>query len=149
MDTQIITTADDHYDLVDVATQGPPGPQGPQGLSGAAVSSYIASVALSGHIAIVLNADGQALPADPTNPAHYTVSGITTQAAAAGDPVEVVSKGVLEHLGWAHTVAAPVFLGAAGSITQAATPGAVFSKVLGVAVSATRVSIDFQPAIFY
>lgn len=148
MDTQIIIHDDDTIDLVEVLAQGPVGPQGPQGLSGSSVTAYTAALALSGHVAVVLNAAGQAMPADPTNPAHHAVAGITTQAGAMGAAVEVVSRGMLEHLGWTFTVDQPVFLGLDGAVTQTLPPTAVFSKSLGVAVSATRVSIDFQPAIF-
>jgi len=145
-ETDVLST--ETFDLIDVAAQGPMGPQGPQGLSGASVSAYPAATALSGHTAIVLNASGQALAADPTDTSHYAVAGITTGAAAQGDSVEVQNSGVLEHLGWMFTGGLPVFLGLSGALTQTLPPEAVFSKVLGVAVSPTRVSLDFQPAIF-
>jgi len=148
MDTQIIIHDDDTVDLVEVLAQGPVGAQGPQGLSGSSVSAYIAAVALSGHVAVVLDASGQALPADPTDPTHHAVVGITAQAGSSGAAVEAVNKGVLEHLGWTFTAGLPVFLGLSGSLTQALPPTAVFSKALGVAVSPVRVSLDFQPAIF-
>jgi len=146
--TDILIAADTTVEFIDVGAQGPMGPQGPQGLSGASVSAYNAVVALSGHIAVVLDATGQALPADCSAPTHHAVAGITTGAAAQGAPVEVINKGVLEHLGWTFVVGAPVFLGLAGALTQTLPPSAVFSKSLGIAVSATRVSLDFQPAIF-
>jgi len=156
IDTEVITTDDQEVitlpvevvEIVDAAAQGPMGPQGPQGLSGASVSLYPAAVPVSGHAAIVLNATGQALPADASDPTHFAVAGVTVGAATAGDNVEVQNSGVLEHSGWTFTAGLPVFLGLAGAITQVLPPGVVFSKVLGVAVSPTRISLDFQPAIF-
>ncbi len=145
---EVITTTTQVFSILEVGAQGPMGPQGPQGLSGSAVSAYIAAVALSGHTAVVLNAAGQALPADSTDSTHYVVAGITTGAATSGASVEVINAGVLEHLGWAFTAGLPVFLGLAGTVTQTLPPSAVFSKALGIAVSPTRISIDFQPAIF-
>lgn len=156
-DVSVLVETATVIELLEVAQQGPTGPPGvagppglpgPPGLSGTSVSAYIAAVALSGHIAVVLDAAGQALPADAAAPPHYAVAGITTQAAAQGTPVEVINKGVLEHLGWTFTPDQPVFLGLAGAITQTLPPAAVFAKVLGIAVSPTRVSLDFQPAIF-
>ena len=146
--TDILIAADTTVEFIDVAAQGPMGPQGPQGLSGASVSLYPAAVPVSGHAAIVLNATGQALPADASDPTHFAVAGVTVGAATAGDNVEVQNSGVLEHSGWTFTAGLPVFLGLAGAITQVLPPGVVFSKVLGVAVSPTRISLDFQPAIF-
>ena len=48
--------------------------------------------------------------------------------------------------GWAG-VPGPVFLGLAGQLTQSLPPGALFSQVIGQAVSPTRVLIDVQPFI--
>ena len=144
-------TAQQNGDLLEVAQQGPPGPTGPtgpQGLPGSAVSSYVANTELSGHIAVVLDSLGQALPADAATAAHFAVAGVTVGSAVPGDPVTVVTTGVVEHGGWTFTPGAPVFLGLAGAIAQTLPPTAVFSKVLGVAVSPTRISINFQPAIF-
>jgi hypothetical protein len=126
--------------------QGPPGPQGPSGAAG--ITLYVAAAPLSGHIAVVLDATGQITPADASDASHHAVAGLTTQSGTTGASVEVISKGILEHNGWTFTPGAPVFLGLAGAITQTLPPTALFSKVLGVAVSPTRVSVDFQPAIF-
>lgn len=147
--TELLVVVQDGVTKKSVASAliGPTGPQGAPGASGATL--YPAASAISGHVAIVLNSDGQCLPADPANPAHYAVAGITTQAAGAAlDQVQVLTGGVLEHLGWTFTPDLPVFLGLAGALTQTLPVTAAFSKVLGVAVSPTRVSLDFQPAIF-
>lgn len=156
-DTEVIVTVHteiltDHWTeatIIESAAQGPPGAQGPQGLSGGSVTTYVASVPISGHIAVVLDSTGLCLPADAANPAHFAVAGVSIGAAIAGDPVTVITRGVLEHLGWTFTADQPVYLGLAGALTQVLPGGAVFSKIIGVAVSATRVSLDFQSAIFH
>lgn len=109
----------------------------------------IAAIALSGHIAVVFNAAGEATPADAFNPLHgAVVMGVTSGAAAAGDTVILVSQGHLEHLGWTFTPDLPVYLGAMGALVQTVPLGASFVKVLGMAQSATQVAISLQPAIF-
>ena len=151
VDTQTafeIIDASEPADILEVQAQGPIGPQGSTGLSGSSVSSYIAAAALSGHVAVVLNPDGQATHANADTPAHFAVAGITLGAATQGAAIDVTAKGLIEHLGWTFTAGLPVFLGLGGALVQTLAPGSVFSKVLGVAVSPTRITVDFQPAIF-
>lgn len=144
-------------EVIEIQAQGPagvpgapgaPGPQGPQGLSGTSVAVYPAAAAVSGHVAITLDSLGKVIPASADVPAHRLVAGITTGAAVTDASTEVVSSGIIEHIGWAFTPGATVFLGLNGAIVQTVPPTAVFSKVLGVAVTPTRISLDFQPAIF-
>lgn len=132
---------------LDIARQGPPGPAAPGG--GLGDLQVVAAVALSGHVAVVLNAAGQAVPADPFNFLHgAVVVGVTRGAVALGDSVALASQGTFEHLGWTFTPDLPVYLGAGGSLVQSAPIGASFLKVLGVAQSATRITVSLQPAIF-
>lgn len=117
--------------------------------SGGSSLSYLSASSLSGHIAITLDAQGRATPADCTLASHaHALMGITLGASGAGASAPVTLSGQLEHLGWTFTPGAPVFLGLAGAITQSLPPQAVFSKVLGVAVTPTRISISFQPSLF-
>lgn len=146
MDIQIVTVIEDDIELVEVSGQGPQGPTGPPGSAGAV--SYRAATALSGHVAIALDSNGDAIAADPTNALHANVVGLTSNAAVLGDNVQVVSRGFVEHLGWTLTPGQPVFLGPSGSIVQTVPGGAAFTKVLGFALAPTRMNIDLQPAIF-
>jgi hypothetical protein len=133
---------------LDIARQGPPGPVGGVG-SGSSDLQVAAAVALSGHVAVVLNAAGAALPADPSNALHgAAVVGITRGAAALGDSVALASQGSLEHLGWTFTPDLPIYLGASGALVQSAPIGASFLKVLGMAQSPTRITVSIQPAIY-
>lgn len=130
--------------VVTVGTQGPAG-----GGAGSGDLQVTAAVALSGHVAVVLNASGQAVPADPFNALHgAVVVGITRGAVALGSSVALASQGTFEHLGWTFTPNLPIYLGALGALVQAAPAGASFLKVLGMAQSATRMTVSLQPAIF-
>lgn len=127
------------------AEQGLAGAPGPAGGAGA---EYTAAAALSGHQAIALDSAGQAIYASADNPAHaLAVAGISLGAAALGDPITVVSAGLVEHSGWAWAPGELVYLGTGGALVQTEAPGAVFLQVLGQALSATRVLVALQPPI--
>lgn len=131
-------------------TRGIPGPRGQQGVPGPAGGATLIPVGampLSGHSAVALGADGALQPADCTLAAHLgAVLGVVANAYAAGADAVVSNNIPLEHAGWAWA-SGPVFVGAAGGLTQALPAGAKFSQVVGYAVSATRVLIDVQPPI--
>lgn len=120
---------------------GRPGP------AGDATLVLVGSMPISGHSAVAVNSSGELVPADCTAAAHQgAVLGVVVNAYAAGSSAEVKTGFPLEHLGWSWSVG-PVFVGAAGQLTQALPPGALFSQTVGRAVSATRVLIDLQPPI--
>lgn len=135
-------------EILELQIQGPPGPQGIQGLPGPVTAQYVCAQAISGHTAITLDANGKCIPASCAEASHSFVAGITTGAAVQDAQTTALTGGTLEHLGWSFTAGSPVFLGLDGAITQTVLPQAVFAKVLGTAVSPTRIAIDFQPAIF-
>lgn len=117
-------------------------------IPGVSAGGYTAAEIISGHQAITLDANGQAIVASADNAAHQFVEALTSSAANIGDNVQVVTTGLFEHLGWTFTTGMPVYLGLAGALTQVLPGTAVFMKVLGIAVSPTRIKVDFQPAIF-
>lgn len=143
--TTVLTTSD-VIEIITEAAQGPVGPLGPPGAAGAV--NYVAAVAINGHEALTLNSLGQVIPADAATSTHRTVVGIALNASVIGGNVQVISFGAIEHIGWTFTPNAHVYLGLAGALTQTVPEAAVFSKVLGIAKSATRLAVDFQPAIF-
>ncbi len=127
--------------------RGEQGLPGPAGTSGTVI--YTAGMALSGHVAVTLDALGRAVPADCTMATHaHAVVGVTLGAAAAGESVSVLAPGQLEHAGWAFVPGQCIFLGLDGALTQALPVQALFAKVLGIAVAPTRVNLGFQAAIF-
>lgn len=115
--------------------------------AGTSSTKYIASEVLSGHTAVVLNPDGTVRAATSDALGDRFVLGITLNAASIGGEVDVISRGLIEHLGWTFVASGIVVLGLAGLVTQAVPVTAKFLKPLGVALSATKVSIDLQPAI--
>ena len=118
-----------------------------QSVSGAA-EEYEAAENIGGHQAVALNALGQLIRASADNPLHRHVEGLTLNAVTSGDNTPLVRNGSLEHLGWTFTPGLPVFLGLSGALTQTVPGTAVFCKVLGLAVTSTRMTVDIQPAIF-
>jgi hypothetical protein len=133
-----------------VVTRGIPGPRGKQGIPGPAGGATLVPVGpepISGHSAVAVDADGLLVPADCTLPAHLgAVLGVVVNAYSPGDDAVVQTSFPLEHVGWTWSPG-PVYVGAAGQLTQALPAGALFSQLVGVALSATRVLIDLQPPI--
>ena len=125
---------------------GPPGPPGPPGPKGNAQLVPVAQP-ISGHSVVAVDASGQLVPADCTNASHCgAVLGVVDRAYSLGESADVKTGFPLPHAGWAW-MPGPVFLGLAGQLTQSLPPGALFSQVIGQAVSPTRVLIDVQPFI--
>lgn len=148
MAEQLITTVT-VTELIEVSRRGPPGPPGPAGSPGGALVTGTAGAALSGHMAVAYDAAGDLVYASADEAAHaWTLAGVTTGAAAAGDEVTVQRNDVIEHGGWAWTPQQLVFLGLGGVLTQSLPPGAAFCSVLGVALSPTRLMLQLQPPIF-
>ena len=133
-----------------VAVRGVPGPRGPQGIPGPAGGTTTVTVGatpLSGHSAVAADAAGLLIKADCTNPAHRgAVLGLLANAYSPGDQAVVQTAFTLEHAGWTWAPG-PVFVGAAGQLTQTLPVGAVFSQVVAHALSPTLVLVDVQPPI--
>ncbi|WP_270175219.1 hypothetical protein [Diaphorobacter sp. ED-3] len=146
-DDSVLQEVVESVEILAVAEQGPQGIQGVPGPAGGATLIPVGATPLSGHSAVALGGDGKLQPADCTLAAHRgAVLGVVANAYAAGADAVVSNNIPLEHAGWTWAVG-PVFLGAAGVLTQALPVGAKFSQVVGHAVSATRVLIDVQPPI--
>lgn len=133
-----------------VVTRGIPGPEGkrgPPGPAGDAITVKVGPLSISGHSLVACNALGELIAADATNPAHRgAVLGVVADAYSPGDDAVVQTGFVLEHSGWAWAPG-PVLVGLAGQLAQALPPGALFSQVIGEALSSTRVLIDINPPI--
>lgn len=133
--------------IVAVAEQGPRGIQGVPGPAGGATTVTVGATALSGHSVVAADAAGMLIKADCTNPAHQgAVLGLLANAYSPGDQAVVQNAFTLEHSGWTWAPG-PVFVGAAGQLTQSLPGGAVFSQVVAHALSATLVLVDIQPPI--
>jgi len=134
-------------EIVELGQQGPPGRQGPPGPAGDAITVKVGLLPISGHSVVACDAQGELIAADATNPAHRgAVLGVVADAYSPGDDAVVQTGFVLEHSGWAWAPG-PVLVGLSGQLAQAPPAGALFSQVIGQALSATRVLIDINPPI--
>lgn len=133
-----------------VAVRGVPGPRGIQGLQGPAgdaITVTVGALPLSGHSVVSVDASGLLVKADSTDVAQRgAVVGLIANAYASGEQATVLTGFTLAHAGWSWTPG-PIFVGAAGQLSQSLPPGAVFSQVVAHALSATIVLIDLQPPI--
>jgi hypothetical protein len=131
-----------------VVVSGLMGPPGPQGIPGTYTEEgFVSAANIGGHSVVSINAMGQLVVAscDQYNTNH--VIGITINAVVAGNQTLVTTKGSVEHLGWTLNPDQPVFLGINGAITQTVPLTATYQKVIGYAVSATRLTLSIQPSI--
>lgn len=124
--------------------QGPPGPQGLQGPAGGQ-SYYTAATALSGHRAVALNMEGEAVYADHTTPSTLALVGLSSQAVIEGESFSVVSAGLLNYPPADLTPDQAVFLSTEGFITQT-LPQTHWLRVIGVAVAPGLLSVDIGSA---
>lgn len=134
-------------EIMATAEQGPPGRQGQPGPPGGATTVKVGPLPISGHSVVACDSAGELVAADATNPAHRgAVLGVVADAYSPGDDAVVQTGFVLEHSGWAWAPG-PVLVGLSGQLAQAPPAGALFSQVIGQALSATRVLIDINPPI--
>ncbi len=146
-DDSVLVDEVEAVSVVAVAEQGPRGPQGVPGPAGGATTFTVGATPLSGHSVVAADAAGLLIKADCTNPAHRgAVLGLLANAYSPGDQAVVQTDLTLEHSGWTWTPG-PVFVGAAGQLTQTLPIGAVFSQVVAHALSPTLVLVDVQPPI--
>jgi len=146
-DDSVLVDEVEAVSVVAVAEQGPRGPQGVPGPAGGTTAVTVGATPLSGHSAVAVDGDGLLIKADCTNAAHQgAVLGLLANAYSPGDQAVVQTAFTLEHSGWTWAPG-PVFVGAAGQLTQTLPAGAVFSQVVAHALSPTLVLVDVQPPI--
>ncbi len=118
----------------------------PSNLADVAIDSRIAAVALAGHRAVVLDAQGEAQYADNTDLTHVDrVIGITTQAVVQGAQVAIQSVGRLGGLAGL-TPNTGIWLSTNGQLTQT-PPTTGFAQRLGWADSTSSIIITIGEAI--
>ena len=105
-----------------------------------------AAQALSGHRAVLITPSDEAdYPALATVLDGQLIAGITAGAAAQGDPVTIHTAGPITEPGWTWTPG-PVFAGDNGVLTQT-PPAGSWVRMIGMAVSPTKIIINLQPVI--
>lgn len=108
-----------------------------------------AGAGLSGHRVVYPATATEVDYADPGVPEQRGAPmWLSLQAAAAGQPVRVLLRGVVTEPSWTWTAHAPVYLGVAGQLTQTppTTPGAAL-VVLGSALAADTLVYDPEPSV--
>ena len=133
--------------LLQEAKQGPPGPPGVPGQAGVSYVTFLASGPLGGHRAVRAAFARHAQYADSDDVAGAcAVLGITLHAAEAEAPINVAASGEIVEPSWAWVVDAPIFVGAAGVLTQV-PPVSGFQLVVGVATSSTSMLVAIKQPI--
>lgn len=147
--TMVVEERPTHLDLDTAGPQGAAGPPGVDGADGqSGVEVFIAGAALSGHRAITVDIDGTAIYADNGTTGHATSPlGVSTAAAVQGDPIEVSIAGLIAEGSWNWTPQRPVFVGAAGALTQTPPSAPRFARIVGWATTPTTLFVDPQPSI--
>ncbi len=122
-----------------VGPQGPPGPSGAGGFATAAVNIT------SGQV-LALTAAG-AVPADTSNPGHrWAATAVAASSALAGDQVSLATSGRITEAAWSWTPGDPIYVGAAGTLTQS-PPTAGWLRVIGHAESSISVWVQLHQPI--
>lgn len=105
--------------------------------------SAAASVSLSGHRAVVPQADGTLIYADPFSLAHFTRPlWLTRNAIMIGTVDDVLGEGEIVEASWTWGPGA-IYLDVNGTLSQTPPAGAAFTVELGAASDAT--SMYFSP----
>ena len=143
---QVLAVAEDAVQILAVAEQGPPGPQGVPGPAGGAAFIRVAATTLSALVVVWEDELGVVRPLDSTDEDHINLlCGLTITGTSSVGPVTVQRTGAVDDTAWAWTPGR-VYLGAGGSLTQI-PPNNGFDVLVGVAVSPTRLILDFQDPI--
>ena len=112
----------------------------------AGVFSAITASAIGGHRVVAFRTDGTVEYADNTNTGHrHSSVAVSTQAASAGQPINVVALGPVVEPSWAWTPQVLVFVGTNGLLTQTPPVNPSFSRPIGVATSATSIFVSPHP----
>jgi len=139
--------------LLSEGFQGPPGIQGVQGEQGApggTLLQRIAATNLSGHRAVLMNAQGKVDYASNDDITHANrLVGITTGAVVTDAEALIQIFGEVTEPSWNWNTALPVYLGANGNLTQTppAAPSAHFSIVVGFPISNTSLFVNIREPI--
>ena len=145
-ESEIIIEVDTDVEVLEAAAQGPRGPAGPPGPAGGTSHVRNSAAALSALLVVWEDELGVVRPLDSTDEDHIDLlCGLTITSTSSVGPVTVQRTGAVDDTAWAWTPGR-VYLGAGGSLTQI-PPNNGFDVLVGVAVSPTRLILDFQDPI--
>lgn len=125
------------------------GEKGDPGLS-SSIEGYLAGEAVGGHRVVYIKGDSQVYYASNDDSTLFGATvGLTTGAAVLGAPVAIAFNGIVDEPSWTWTPQELLYLGTNGLLTQ--TPpsggGALFSQVVGFAITATKIQVQIAPPI--
>lgn len=139
----VVEESDSPVTVVTEAGQGPPGPPGP---SGVAIYTRQSTGALSAMRVVWEGETGAVSVLDSSDEDHIDLlCGLTLTATSDAGQVTVQRTGAVDDLAWNWTLGR-VYLGADGALTQS-PPSTGFDVLVGVAVSPTRLILNFQDPI--
>lgn len=144
----VVVTVTQVTPRIEVTASGAQGTPGPPGSPGAGANLHRnAATNLSGHRVVTPHPDGTVGYADNTNFAHYMAPlWLTLGAALVGMDVEIQQFGPVTEGSWSWAPG-PVYLGAAGVLTQVTPMAPAFLAIVGFATSPTELFVDRQPTI--
>ena len=132
--------------IITEAGQGPPGPPGMPGPAGGTSHIRNSAAALSALLVVWEDELGVVRPLDSADEDHIDLlCGLTITGTSSAGPVMVQRTGAVDDTAWSWTPGR-VYLGASGALTQT-PPDNGFDVLAGVAVSPTRLLLDFQDPI--
>jgi hypothetical protein len=93
--------------------------------------------------------DTHVAPADPAQLSHMaTIAGVALTATSVADAeLDVVRLGEMADSAWTWTPGLPIYLGTGGVLTQVYSPAWAFCLIVGAALTATRIVVDFRDPI--
>ena len=125
---------------IDVVAVGPPGESG-------VIQQFPAAAAITKYAPIYLTATG-ARVANATQEVHaQSVIGIALNAADIDEMVSVRLLSIIDDPSWTWTPNLPILVGL-GTLAQTVPVGAKYVKVLGTALSATRIVVLPQTPVY-
>jgi hypothetical protein len=113
--------------------RGPPDPT-------PAIISLVAATTIPGHRAVMLDADGNAALADPTQ-SPFILAGVSSTAANTGGRVNVIVSGLIENDLWSFTPLSPIFVAPEGRLVQVRPQSGVL-QIIGAARTPTSLLIS-------
>lgn len=132
--------------IVTESEQGPPGPQGPIGPAGGVAFTRPTPAPLSALRVVWEDVAGTVHPLSADDADHIDlVCGLTLTATSGPGDVTVQRSGPITDAAW-NWAPGRVYLGMGGALTQS-PPEDGFDVLVGVAVSATRLILNFQDPI--
>jgi hypothetical protein len=105
------------------------------------VNTYTAGEILSGGVAVIMDTDAKVYKMDINNSYHWDkYIGITTQAAIANDPINVITCGVTTLLGSGWAPGTPYYISSTG-VLSTTNPAPGFCKQVGVGINTDMINI--------